>query len=378
MEHCGAVLSSQFKKIYMEEMQLDIILEASAEEDKFWYVLHKDDTLAGCIGSKEYRQICETGKLSIKKDFLRINAGEDEKQTASEIFTKNSNIRKLPVVDENGKLLYEYVRSVEAYFEELNIGCGINNKDMGESRQEKIVVSLTSYGKRLDKVHLVIKSIMSQSLKADAIVLYIAEEDSTKEIGQEKLLVKAGLQIVRNTKDLKPHKKYFYSMQEYSDSIIVTVDDDTIYDEKLLADLYAKHLEFPKAVICRRGHRIGKWDGRVAPYDLWDGCVKSKRPEKGICATGIGGILYPCGEYRKWFLDEKGILETSLCGDDLWLMAVELLHGISVYAIGEVPARVIDGSQKDALYIENADRKRNDEYLNSIQQYFGVNLADLF
>lgn len=55
-----------------------------------------------------------------------------------------------------------------------------------------------------------------------------------------------------------------------------------------------------------------------------------------------------------------------------------LINGISVYAIGGISARVIKGSQEEALYVENADNKRNDEYLNKLQDYFGINLADLF
>lgn len=379
MEHCGAVLNSHYNKIYIEDLKIDDILSATASEEKFWYVLHRDNTLAGCIGSREYLQICEKGQLAIKKDFLYIEAGKDEKQNAVKIFTENRNIRKLPVLDEKGTLLYEYIRSVEAYYEDLNIQCGINKaENTKEFRQEKIVVSLTSYGKRLDTVHLAIKSIMEQTLKADAIVLYIAEEDSSKEIRQEKSLTKAGLKIERHVNDLKPHKKYFYAMQEFPDHIVITVDDDTIYDDGLLADLYTKHMEYPEAVICRRGHRMSKQGGRVAPYDLWEGCVESRIPEKGICATGVGGILYPCGEYRKAFLDEKGIRETALCGDDLWLKTVELIEGVAVYAIGEVPVKVIEGSQEEALYVENADNKRNDEYLRKMQEYFKVNLADLF
>ncbi len=379
MKCCGAKQNRHFKMLYTEDLDIESILSADALADKFWYILHQDGRLAGCIGSKEYFQIRETKQLVIQKDFLYIHAGEREKQSAIELFTANTKIRKLPVLDKEGKLLYEYVRSVEAYYEDLDIQRGINNREQPENpRREKITVSLTSYGKRLDLVHIAIKSIMAQTMKADTIVLYLAEEDSQKEIRQEKELIKAGLRVVRNVKDLKPHKKYFYAMQEYPENLIITVDDDTIYDDRLLADLYTEHLKYPEAVICGRGHRMIKRNGKVAPYNLWEGCVKSAMPEKEICATGVGGILYPCGKYREAFLDEKGIRQTSFYGDDLWLKAVELIWGISTYAIGELPVRVIEGSQEEALYKENADNKRNNEYLAKLEVYFDVNFADLF
>ena len=379
MDHYGAKKNCHFKILYVENINLDEILSADTLSDKFWYVLEQDGTLAGCIGSKEYSQICETRQIVIKTDFSYIQTGEGEKQAATEIFMANAGIRKLPVLDEKRKLLYEYVRSVEAYYEDLDISCGINEAGKREDlRREKITVSMTSYGKRLDLVHIAIKSIMEQTRKADAIVLYLAEDDSQKMIPQEEELIKAGLRIERNVKDLKSHTKYFYAMQEYSESLIVTVDDDTIYDENLLEDLYREHLIYPEAVICRRGHRITKRNGEIASYDLWEGCVRSEIPERGICATGVGGILYPCGKYREAFIDEKGIRETALYGDDLWLKTVELIWGISTHAISEMPVRVIKGSQDEALYKENAENKRNNEYLDALQRYFNVRLADFF
>lgn len=379
MKRCNAEQNRNLNIIYIEDLAVERILSAGASTDKFWYILRQDGTLAGCIGSKEYAQICETKQIVFKTDYLYIQVGEGEKQAVIDIFTANPKIRKLPALDESGKLMYEYVRSLETYYADLYIQCGINElKKQKNTRREKITVSLTSYGKRLDLVYISIKSIMMQTMKADAIVLYLAEEDAHVKIRQEEELVKAGLQIKRNVKDLKSHKKYFYAMQEYPENLIITVDDDAIYDNGLIEDLYAKHLEYPESVICRRGHRMTKRNGKVAPYDLWEGNVKSVMPEKGICATGVGGILYPCGKYREAFLDEEGIRETSLYGDDLWLKAVELIWGIRTYAISETPIRVIEGSQEEALYKQNAYNKRNDDYLDKIQQYLNINLANLF
>lgn len=381
MEHYGAKRNERFKTLLIENIEsaVDDILSVDVATDKFWYVLCQNGLLVGCIGYREYCQICETGSIVIQKNFRYIHAGDKEKEEAAAFFQENTKIRKLPVIDENGQLLYEYVRSVEAYYEDLDIQCGINKAETNKNlRREKITVSLTSYGKRLDLVHIAIKSIMAQTMKADSIVLYLAQEDSHGKIKQEEELLNAGLRIARNVKDLKSHKKYFYTVQEYPENLIITVDDDAIYDDRLIEDLYAEHLKYPDAVICRRGHRITKRNGKVSSYGLWESCVKSAMPEKGICAIGVGGVLYPCGKYREAFLDEKGIKETSLYGDDLWLKAVELMWGISTYTIGEFSVKLIEGSQEEALYKENAENKRNDVYLDRLQQYFKINFATLF
>ena len=57
---------------------------------------------------------------------------------------------------------------------------------------------------------------------------------------------------------------------------------------------------------------------------------------------------------------------------------MELIWGISTHAISEMPVRVIKGSQDEALYKENAENKRNNEYLDALQRYFNVRLADFF
>lgn len=375
MEYFGAKQNHNYKKLYTDNLDVDSIVSADKSEDKFWYVLDRGEILIGCIGNREFCKICEKRELVLQTNFMYVTAGQEEKKKAEDIFSENARIRKIPVLDASGRLLYEYIKSRETFYDDVQIESGIN---IEEKRDTELVVSLTSYGKRLETVHLAIKSIMYQTFKADKILLYIAEEDSEREIGKEEELVKAGLIIRRGVRDLKPHKKYFYAMQEFKESVIVTIDDDVLYDDRLLEKLYKKHTEYPDSVICMRGHRMTKENGKVAPYEFWEGEVVSAMPEKGICATGVGGILYPCGKYREAFLDEKGIKETSLYGDDLWLKVIELIWGISTYSIGEFPARIIEGSQEEALYEENADNKRNDVYLDSLQQYFNMNFASLF
>ena len=375
MEHFGAEINDHLRIEYLEDLQVENIVSADGVEDKFWYVLNENEMLVGCIGVREYRETCRTGKIYINQNFTYINSGRDEKQAAIDIFLEKPHIKKIPVLDQEGRLLYEYVKSMDAYYDELEIQCGIN---IGEERKEKIVVSLTSYGKRLDTVYLVVKSIMHQTLKADEIILYIAEADSKRMIEKEDELTKAGLKVIRNVKDLKPHKKYFYSVQNFPESIIITVDDDVMYDDRLIEELYTCHLTYPDAVICSRGHRMTKENGKVASYSSWETCVRSAVPEKGICATGAGGILYPCGQYRKKFIDEEGILKTSLCGDDLWLKAIELMEGVSTFAMGWNCYGLIKNSQETALGVENVVNKKNDEYLDRLGKYFNVNFAALF
>lgn len=42
----------------------------------------------------------------------------------------------------------------------------------------------------------------------------------------------------------------------YKDEIIITFDDDMIYDKRLVQKLYEEHLRYPETIICGRGHKI--------------------------------------------------------------------------------------------------------------------------
>ena len=41
-----------------------------------------------------------------------------------------------------------------------------------------------------------------------------------------------GLEIIFVSDELACHNKYYYAFQQYSDDVIITVDDDVIYDKK--------------------------------------------------------------------------------------------------------------------------------------------------
>ena len=102
---------------------------------------------------------------------------------------------------------------------------------MGIDRNGKLIVSLTSFPARIELVWMTIASLMNQTMKPKKIILWLSEEQfQTEESIPQTLLAlrKRGLEI-RFCEDIKPHKKYFHTMQEYPDDIVVTVDDDIFY-----------------------------------------------------------------------------------------------------------------------------------------------------
>ncbi len=362
--------------LHLNKLSIDYFKQIELVRGIPWYVLDENKRLVGRIGLKEHREIIQKNKICINEEFIYVTEDGSAEQKCRDLFINNSNIKRIPVVSLEGKYLFEYERKqgkeeIEDFYREYK-GCCYK----GGERKEKIVVSLTSYGERLSIVHIAIRSILCQTIKPDKVVLYISEEDSKKQIEKEKELIKAGVIIKRHVKDLKPHKKYFYAMQEYSDSLIITIDDDCIYDDQTIENLYSYHLKFSEAVVCRRARRIGVLDGEIDTYTNWENYVINDIPESAVCPIGVGGILYPVGNYREYFLDEDGIRKTALYQDDLWLKVVEMIHGIKSISIDTAKTVSIDGSQKNALFEMNGKNQKNDICIQKLQKYFHINICD--
>ena len=238
----------------------------------------------------------------------------------------------------------------------------------------RLIVSLTTYPKRIGLIPQVLDSIYAQTRKPDEIVLWLAPEqfpEREKELPDRLLeLKKDGKLTIRWCDDLKAHKKYFFAMQEYPEDLIVTVDDDLTYSKDTLAALYNSYLLYPEAVSTVRAHLIViDEDQRILPYQSWiqetDACMHE--PSMQLMATGGAGVLYPPHLFRKEFFDPQAVMENSLYADDLWLKAMQLASNVPVVvARPHEQLQYIPDSQEEALYLFNVRQNQNDVQLENI------------
>lgn len=229
----------------------------------------------------------------------------------------------------------------------------------------KILVSLTSIPSRVKKVDLVIKSLLNQTVPADKIILYLSSEEfkdvklPDNLLGLEKINPKFSICYCD---DLKPHKKYYYSMQEFPNNIIITVDDDIIYNYMLIENLIKSYVKHPNAVSCMRGHIIKMYDEEtVAPYKKWIEEQKvTDRPMLGLLPTGVGGVLYPPRSIAKNVFNIERFKEVALYTDDLWLKWMQLkINTKSVLVQAFENLEYIEESQDNALWLKNINLNRN-------------------
>ena len=161
-----------------------------------------------------------------------------------------------------------------------------------ESRQRRIIVSLTSYPARIEVVPHAIASLLNQTVKPDKIILWLGESQfPDKKLPAVFERVKACGVEVRFCEDLRAHKKYFYAMKDYPQDIVITFDDDVIYESGVVEALYRSYVKHPECVSAMRVHRMKfSADGTLLPYNSWDMEYSGAegRESHAWFATGVG------------------------------------------------------------------------------------------
>jgi hypothetical protein len=249
-------------------------------------------------------------------------------------------------------------------------------------RDHHIVISLTSFPARFNTLHYALKSILNQNIKPDIIFLCLAKNEVKNEYELPPSVLKLkkyGIEIFFADDNLGPHNKYFYTMKYYPNSLLITVDDDNIYDKNLISDLYNAYLKYPSAVLARRVHKIIKDEkNNVLTYNKW--CYEYKKetkPSFELMATGVGGVLYPPRLLPPDTFNSNKISKLCLNADDIWLKFMELKNNIPVVWVKSKKNHplIIKKAQKITLQKNNYHGKQNDKYIADLQKYYGINLA---
>lgn len=298
---------------------------------------------------------------------------------------------------------YEHSASMDAYQRDLaalferRIAAGVagnlSARPTGRTKapaaskpaQRKLTVSLTSFPPRMSTIVPCIDSLLTQTRAPDRIILWLSADQFRGGEGSlpESLLDRVGEQFQLRwvTDDLAPHKKYFYAAQEFPDDLLVTVDDDVLYDQRVLDDLYTAHLEAPRAVISQRANLIMfRPDGNLREYDAWiyDCQFLRSTPSYQLLPTGVGGVLYPPGCIPAAAFNVPAIKQTTLTADDLWLKILTTANGYPVW----MPRRrlryqPIQRAQAVGLWRENSFQGGNDAALQRLLDYYARELGDV-
>ena len=119
--------------------------------------------------------------------------------------------------------------------------------------KEKIIVTMTSWRKRLTNIPDVLDTVFKQTIKPDKIVINLSSEefpDKEKEIPAEVLeyINKHNDTIIINWvdgKNIKSWKKTIPTFKLFPNDCIICIDDDLLYKETFIETLWKAHLKYP-------------------------------------------------------------------------------------------------------------------------------------
>lgn len=244
----------------------------------------------------------------------------------------------------------------------------------------EVIVSLTTFPKRIKYLPIVIGSLLDQTVQPDRIIVYLSSmEFPNRNLQVINNLRKKGIEFEFRDGNFKAHKKYLYAMFEHPDAVIITVDDDCVYSKDTIALLLDSYKSHPSAVSAMRVHRIRLRNGKILPYEQWESVSKQLVDKEcmTLFATGVGGVLYPPHVLDERFSDIEAIKTVCFTADDIWLKCMEVLKGTSVVCVKrekENVKQLFGASSKDGLATYNIAQNMNDVQLNDTCALLGIDL----
>lgn len=244
---------------------------------------------------------------------------------------------------------------------------------------EEVVVSLTTFGKRINEVYLAIESIMQGTVKPNRIVLWLAEDEfkgKNLPVTLQKQQ-KRGLQI-EYCEDIRSYKKIVPTMEKYPDACVVTIDDDVMYEFDLLENLVNAHLAHPDDVCACRIHRI-TLDERQKPKSYlkwqWEAWPLDKSNLNFL--TSGGGTLFPSHCFVNEFFNKEAFMSLCPYADDVWINAMIWMSGRKVckaYTHSKTGCDYLESylEQDDALSNDNVINFRNDVQIKAVMDKYDL------
>ena len=249
----------------------------------------------------------------------------------------------------------------------------LSHKRLNETHKPKakVVVSLTTIPSRLATLHLVIRSLLVQSVRPMKIVLWVQE--GLSESLPKSLTKLQGYNFkIRYTKGSASHRKLVHSLEAFPETPIVSCDDDLIYPKNWLENLLNEAQMNPEAIVANQTRYIQyESDGAVKSYKDWTYPKDNFNPMR-VIAIGAGGVYYPVGALDPLVTEESLYMSLAPRADDLWFKAMSLLKDTPTLQTKQptkTPTPII-GSQKIALKKTNIGQDKNKTQWEALVAHF--------
>jgi hypothetical protein len=237
-----------------------------------------------------------------------------------------------------------------------------SDESLREQKLTNVVISLTTIPPRFSHLGKCLKSLLDQTAKISAINLYIPETYKRFNFDMNNLpKLPKGVNLRLVKKDIGPATKILPAVNEYrgSDTVIISCDDDRVYDcnwAQLLIN--AANLR-PDHAICTRGFMVSNgdqlndgWTSNRNPkfkefkkvsYHRWRRAISFGMWKRfGLEIEGYADILEGYGGFivKPEFFDDaaNNIPDILWTVDDVWLSGCLERRGVPIWRIKETVA----------------------------------------
>ncbi|OBT19501.1 hypothetical protein A9263_15190 [Vibrio cyclitrophicus] len=247
-----------------------------------------------------------------------------------------------------------------------------------------LIVSLTTYNKRIHDVNIVIESIGRQTVKPNQLILWLDINEfpnyDSIPLKLQKMMSR-GLDV-RFCENLRSYKKLVPTLEQFPDSHIITIDDDIIYPDDMLELLIRDHKNHPDCLIGMRAHRV-TYDkkGNIKKYKHWKKNIIDSEASDEIFLTTGAGTFFPYGVLSKELLNKKLFMEICPSADDIWVKVISMHSNVKCKRINDTRCFdsrfIIMGSSQDIglFNTENKIQNNNDIQLLKSARFFNIKLC---
>ena len=246
-----------------------------------------------------------------------------------------------------------------------------------EKRKQRIIISLTTYPKRIGTVWLAIETLLRQSVKPDEVILWLAQTqfpNGTADLPENLLQLQSRGLTIRFCDDLRSHKKYYFALREYPNDLIVLADDDIFYPRDTVRNLLKMHKQWPNDICCITA-QVMEPDFTTVPSQwrnphLYENLCHSDRIQT---FTGSGTLIPPEALHKDVF-DRETLQRLCFHADDLWITFMAHRKGTRITTLKKWrPFPIcIYGTAEGSLYYINGEGMQNDVQWQNLLEYYEV------
>lgn len=225
----------------------------------------------------------------------------------------------------------------------------------------RVIVSLTTTADRIHLSYYSIKSILWQSRTPDTLLVNLSRHPHLNDGGVP--VTPAWLSnepvTVRCVENTGPYRKLLPALSfAESKDIVVTADDDILYQRhwlEALMDLAQRH---PGAIVCGKARRMTRtvWGG-WQNYQSWP-AVTRQATGQDLLPVGCHGVVYRKDNIDLDFLYDRQFLRLAPRTDDLWFRMASYVMRTPVVVDPDIGWRNHDIKHRSGLAEGNAEQRK--------------------